>query len=184
MTLRHSRRLGTVGKLLIDSLSNASVRRGERGFTLIELIMTIVLVGIIGGIIGALLLGGTQAFVAEDTKASLTTQGRLAVERMVRDIRLVRSRTAGDIPTMTAATLNFIDTSGNAIAYTSGGGSITRNGVVLAAAPTANLAFSYFQQDGTPAASAAQVWVIQVDLTFGGTNDSQDFRVRIHPRNF
>lgn len=146
--------------------------------------MTIVLVAIIGGIIGALLLGGTQAFVSQDMKASITTQGRLAVERMVRDIRLIRSRTPVDITTMTAATLTFVDTSGNIVTYTSGGGAVTRNGVALASPNATALTFSYFQQNGAVAAAAAQVWVIQVDLTFAGTNDSQDFRVRVHPRNF
>lgn len=146
--------------------------------------MTIVLLAIIGGIVGALLLGGTQAFVAQDTRASITTQGRLAVERIVRDVRLIRSRTAADIPTMTAATLSFVDTSGNAIVYTSGAGAVTRNGVALASPNATALTFSYFQQNGAVAAAAAQVWVIQVDLTFAGTNDSQDFRVRVHPRNF
>lgn len=162
----------------------SSAPRGERGFTLIELIMAIVLVGVVAGIIGMVLLGGMQAFVAQDTKASITTQGRLAVERMVRDIRLIRSRTAADIPTMTGATLSFVDTSGNSVVYTSGGGAVTRNGVALASPNATALTFSYFQQSGAVAASATQVWVIEVNLTFAGTNDSQDFRVRVHPRNF
>lgn len=156
----------------------------ERGSTLVELIITIVVVGIIAGIIGMLLLQGVQAFMAQDTKASITTQGRLAVERMARDIRTIRSRTAADIPSMTATTLSFVDTSGVAIVYTSGAGSVTRNGVALASPNATGLTFTYLKQDSTPALVATDVWVIQVDLTFAGTNESQDFRVRVHPRNF
>jgi hypothetical protein len=151
---------------------------------LIELIITIVVVGLIAGVIGMLMLQGMRAFTAQDTKATITTQGRLAIERIARDLRLARSRTPADIPVMGAAALTFVDTSGATIAYASGGGTITRNGVALASAPTATLAFSYFRQDGTGAGSADQVWTIQVDLTFTGTNESQDFRVRVHPRNF
>jgi hypothetical protein len=103
---------------------------------------------------------------------------------MARDIRTIRSRTAADIPILTAATLSFVDTAGNAIVYTSGGGTVTRNGTALASPNATALSFSYFQQNGAVAASAAQVWVIQIDLTFAGTDESQDFRVRVHPRNF
>jgi type II secretory pathway pseudopilin PulG len=159
-------------------------RNRERGSTLVELIITIIVVGIIAGIISVLMLQGVRAFTAQDTKASITTQGRFAVERMARDIRTIRSRTAADIPILTAATLSFVDTAGNAIVYTSGGGTVTRNGTALASPNATALSFSYFQQNGAVAASAAQVWVIQIDLTFAGTDESQDFRVRVHPRNF
>jgi Tfp pilus assembly protein PilW len=159
-------------------------RNREHGSTLIELIITIVVVGLIAAVIGMLMLQGMRAFTAQDTKATMTTQGRLAIERIARDLRLARSRSATDIPVMGAAALTFVDTSGTTIAYAAGAGSITRNGTVLASAPTATLAFSYFQQDGSGAVSADQVWTIQVDMTFTGSNESQGFRVRVHPRNF
>ena len=159
-------------------------RRRDAGFTLIELIITIVLVGIIAGIGALVVLQGVNAFLAEDIRADLTTDGRLAIERMAREIRTIRSRTAADIPTKVAGTLSFVDLDGNPITYTSGGGSVTRNGTTLASATTAALGFLYFQQDGTPAGSAAQVWVIQVDLTLTTGGESQAFRIRAHPRNF
>jgi hypothetical protein len=46
------------------------------------------------------------------------------------------------------------------------------------------LGFSYFQQSGTPAVTAAQVWVIQVDLTLTMGGETQAFRIRMHPRSF
>ncbi|MFZ5861702.1 MAG: prepilin-type N-terminal cleavage/methylation domain-containing protein [Nitrospirota bacterium] len=158
--------------------------RGQSGVTLIELVITIVIVGIIAATTSLLLLTGVQEYVAQDARATLTTQGRLSLERMAREIRLIRSRTATDIPTMTATTLSFVDISGNAVTYTAGGGSVTRNGAMLASSGSAVLTFSYVQQDGTPAATAAQVWVIQMDLTFATGNETQSFRVRVHPRNF
>jgi type II secretory pathway pseudopilin PulG len=152
--------------------------------TLIELVITIVIVGIIAATTALLLLTGVTEYVAQDARSSITSQGRLGIERMARDIRLIRSRTAADIPTMTAAALSFVDISGNAVAYASGAGSVTRNGVVLASSSSATLTFSYLQQNGTPAGSAAQVWVIQVGLTFAAGTESQSFRVSVHPRNF
>jgi prepilin-type N-terminal cleavage/methylation domain-containing protein len=158
--------------------------RREAGFTLIELIVTIVVMGIISGVAALLILQGLNAFIAEDVRASLTNDGRLAIERMAREIRTIRSRTAADIPTMLGGTLSFVDLDGNPITYTSGGGTVTRNGTPLASATTAALGFLYFQQDGTPAGSADQVWVIQVDLTLTTGGESQAFRIRAHPRNF
>jgi hypothetical protein len=148
------------------------------------LVITIVIVGVIAATTALLLLAGVREYVAQDARATITSQGRLGIERMAREIRLIRSRTAADIPIMTAATLSFVDISGNAVVYTSGAGSVTRNGVGLAAAGNVTLTFSYFQQNGTPAATAAQVWVIQLDLAFATGGETQNFRVRVHPRNF
>lgn len=160
--------------------------KGQRGFTLIELVLTIVLIGIVSGMGATLLHQGVNAFISEDARANLTDEGRLATERMVREIRMGRGRTAADLPgCCSAATLNFYDIGGNQIIYTRAGATITRNGIVLASADAATLTFSYYQQDGaTAAASAAQVWTIQIDLSLTRGVETQAFRVRVHPRNF
>jgi Tfp pilus assembly protein PilW len=146
------------------------------------MILAMILAGIIAGVIGLVGLQGTRSFVSADARSDLTNQGRLAIERMAREIRTVRSR--ADVTVMTPAALSFVDTNGTAIAFASGGGVVTRNGVPLAAAPTATLTFTYFQPNGAVAASSATLWSIQVDLTFTKGQEQQAFRVRAHPRNF
>ncbi|WDT77127.1 MAG: type II secretion system protein [Candidatus Manganitrophus sp.] len=160
----------------------------RRGFTLVELILTIVLVGIIAGMASVFLRQGLNAFIAEDARADITSQGRLAIERMAREIRMIRSRTAADLPgccTNPSTSLNFFDISGSNIVYALAGNTVTRNGIVLAqGSPTIALDFRHYQQDGTTlATTAAQVWSIQVDLTVTKNGESQAFRVRVHPRN-
>lgn len=157
----------------------------QRGFTLVELVLTVVLVGIVAGMASVFLRQGLNAFIAEDARADITNQAGLAVERMAREIRTLRSRTAADIPgCCSAATLSFVDLSGNNIVYTAAGNTITRNGTALATGGAVALTFSYFQQDGvTPATLATQVWSIQVDLTITKSGESQVYRVRVHPRN-
>ena len=157
-----------------------------KGFTLVELVLTIVLVGIIAGMASVFLRQGLSAFVAEDARADITNQGRLAIERMAREIRTIRSRTAADLPgCCNATTLSFVDQTGNAITYTTAAGTtITRNGTALAAGSAVTLNFAYYQQDGvTPAAAAAQVWSIQVSLTVAKSGEQHAYRVRVHPRN-
>ncbi|MDC4204047.1 MAG: type II secretion system protein [Candidatus Manganitrophus sp.] len=160
----------------------------QQGFTLVELVLTIILVGIIAGMASVFLRQGLNAFVAEDARADITNQGRLAMERMAREIRVIRSRTAADLPgccTNPSTSLNFFDTSGSNIVYAVAGNTVTRNGTALAAGSPILLNFRYYQQDGTTlATTAAQVWSIQIDLTVTRNGESQAYRVRVHPRNF
>lgn len=161
--------------------------RGEAGFTLVELVLVIVLLGIVSAVAAVPLMEGARIFTSGEVRADLNNQGRLAVERMAREIRMARSRTAADLPgCCNAGTLSFVDLNGSAIAYTTAAGNtITRNGTALAAGDTVVLNFSYFQQDGsTPATLATQVWSIQIDLTVTKSGESQAYRVRVHPRNF
>jgi len=164
--------------------ASPSANRGTAGFTLVEVVLTLVLVGIIAVIAGLLMQQGVVTYLAQENETNLAGQGRLGIERIAREVRSIRSNTAADLPTMTATMLNFVDLGGNAVTYTASGGTVTRNGVVLTSATTSTLGFSYLKRDGTTATSATQVWVIQVDLVLTLNNESQTYRIRVHPRNF
>ncbi|MBI3607709.1 MAG: prepilin-type N-terminal cleavage/methylation domain-containing protein [Nitrospirae bacterium] len=158
--------------------------RRQAGFTFIELVITIVLVGIISTIGSLLIMQGTKEYIAQDVRAGLANQGRLGIERMAREIRAIRSRTAADIPVWGAGTLQFTDVTGAAITYTVGAGALTRNGTVLAS-DVSGLAFSYLQNDGVTAATAAtNIWIIQINLTVTRSGETQTLRIRVHPRSF
>lgn len=158
--------------------------RRQTGFTLIELVITIVLVGIIASIGSLLIMQGTKEYIAQDVRAGLATQGRLGIERMAREVRTIRSRTLADIPVWGAGTLQFTDLTGTSVTYTVGAGTLTRNGTALASDVSA-LAMSYFQSDGVTAATAAtNIWIIQITLTVTRSGESQTLRLRVHPRSF
>jgi len=59
----------------------------NRGYTLIETIMVIVILGIIGGITFQVVAAGVEAFKKTSDRKELYDQGRLAMERMVRELR-------------------------------------------------------------------------------------------------
>ena len=161
----------------------------ERGFTLIELIMVIVITSIIASIAAMLILQGVKSYQKEVSYSDIHNQGRLAIERMAREIRMIRSATAADISTMTATDLQFNDVNGNTnILFQRSGASapysVVRNGQVLAN-NIQSISFSYYQQDGTTVAgAAAQVWFIQIDLTTVNAGETLTMRLRVHPRNF
>jgi prepilin-type N-terminal cleavage/methylation domain-containing protein len=61
--------------------------RGQNGYTLIEIIMVIVILGVIGGFTFQMVGAGVQAFKKSSARKDLYDQGRLALERVVRELR-------------------------------------------------------------------------------------------------
>ena len=59
----------------------------NHGYTLIELVMVIVILGVISGFTFQMLGAGVQAFKKSSARKDLSDQGRLALERMVRELR-------------------------------------------------------------------------------------------------
>jgi len=64
-----------------------SATKKYQGFTLIEMITVIVLLGIIAGILTPFISSALQAYVATKARANLVAKGRLAIERIVREVR-------------------------------------------------------------------------------------------------
>jgi len=62
--------------------------RRPRGFTLVELVTVIVLLGVIAGILTPFIAKAMQAYVASEARAALVAKGRLALERLAREVRL------------------------------------------------------------------------------------------------
>src|SRR6266508_4282581 len=81
--LRHAR----------DGERSRTIRNPQsNGFTLIEIIITIVVTSIIAGLSAVIILQGVRSYSDEDTRSDLHYQTRLAVERMAREIRMVNSQ--------------------------------------------------------------------------------------------
>lgn len=59
----------------------------RKGFTLIELIMVIVLLGVMAGILTPFILKAMQAYSASKARAELVSKGRVAMERLAREVR-------------------------------------------------------------------------------------------------
>jgi len=160
----------------------------SKGFTLIEVVIVIVLIAIIAGIAALIILQGVRGYAAEDQRSSLHYQSRLAMERMTREIRLARSRTAADVPVMTASNFQYINLQGSQMGFRLNGNSIERtedNGATWQ--PLANgvisLTFRYLQQDGATTATAATLWFVAIDLTVQQGTESLAMHTQVHPRN-
>ncbi|MDP2683407.1 MAG: prepilin-type N-terminal cleavage/methylation domain-containing protein [Deltaproteobacteria bacterium] len=89
--------------------------QNHKGFTLIEMIMVIMLIGIIAAAIAVPLSQGVKGWFQATSREGITQSGRIAIERMAREIRNM-ARTAANNPcilTATATSFSFSDSSGN-----------------------------------------------------------------------
>lgn len=171
------------------------------GFTLIEVIMAIVVMAIISVGVGSLLYQGTRSFEMMDTRRDLTGQGKLAMERMTREIRLARCVSAGgactpsatEITAMTATEIRFVkqDYEGRGFRYDATAqtlylrqGSTATDPEDILARNVSAFSFGYFKSNGTTATLPAQVWRVTAQMTLSSGNESIDFKASIYPRHF
>lgn len=168
-------------------------RRMSSGFTAIEMVMAIVLIGILAAASLPVIFSGVRTY--QDTTVSLVTLSKLryATERMAREIREIRRNTVTpsnyDISTWTAGTLAFVKRDGTTVTITAAAPNVTLGYSAPAVTSTltdqvSSLTFNYYQIDGTTAAtSIANMAFVQISLTL--IQDGAPFtqRTRVALRN-
>lgn len=152
-----------------------------KGFTLIEIILAIVIVGIIAIAITASFLPTMKVSLSVDTRKDALQGGRVAMERMLREIREARSISAG----FTATSLTFVNAANSTITYSWSGtpsAPLQRNGSDLTCCVEAML-LTYLKKDGTTTANPSEVWRIQADLQVKVGSETVELRSEVNPRN-
>ena len=89
--------------------------RKHAGFTLIELVMVIVILGILAAISSVILSQGFNAYFTGKNVTDASWQGVSALEHVARDLRAIRS--PSDMTTATATQFVFTNISGTSITY-------------------------------------------------------------------
>jgi prepilin-type N-terminal cleavage/methylation domain-containing protein len=168
-------------------------RSQDAGFTLVEIIITIVIVGILAGIAAMIILQGARAYSDEQSRSDVHYQARLAVERMAREIRTIRQPTAlgttiiGTITGNPTNSLIFIDINGTAITYALTGTVLNRTvgGVPSALAQgVTTLQFQHYTSAGVLTTAPASVWFIEINVIDTQGTETLQIRTRVHPMNF
>jgi len=182
----------------IRSSSVDARRRRRDGFTLIEMLTVIIILGVVAAVGARLMSGMFQSYFAARDITSSDAQARVAFERMTRELRQIRSATATDLDVASAAQIRFIDMDGNGVCFyrdaatnrlmRSADGPATACGATSArplADFVAGLFFTYYLNDGRTTTSApASVYYVTVHVDVQDNNVSDTLRATIHPRNF
>jgi prepilin-type N-terminal cleavage/methylation domain-containing protein len=162
----------------------------SHGFTLIEIVITIVITAIFASLAANIIMSGVKSYSAEESRSNVHYQTRMAVERMAREIRTIRSATVADIGTMTTTTLLYTNISGSQMGFRLNAGNIERtenngtNWYTLATNITSPTIFTYFDNTGTSTANQTALWLVQIQATATQNTESITMSARVHPMNF
>ncbi|MGA7801365.1 MAG: prepilin-type N-terminal cleavage/methylation domain-containing protein [Gammaproteobacteria bacterium] len=161
-----------------------------RGFTLIELIITLMVVGILAAAGASALTGGAVAFNTTTDSIDTLSKLRMAVQRMSREIREIKRNTGGyAITTMQPSALAFTKADGTQVTIQASGSqaSLTYStvpGTYTLCDQLGSLTFKYYQADDAKAAtSASNVAFISVELVLGSGSGSYAQRTQVALRN-
>src|SRR5687768_378727 len=102
----------------------------EGGFTLIELVMTMTIMGMISIMVGRMVISGVNLFNTAQSVSAMDWHATLALDMLKNDIHQIRS--ADDIGTVALTEFSFVNQAGNTIQYRLSGASLLRNNITLA----------------------------------------------------
>jgi prepilin-type N-terminal cleavage/methylation domain-containing protein len=162
-----------------------------RGFTLIELIIVILIIGIIGGIVGFILLGTVDAWTFKFNRSDLLWDGRLAVNRMVRELREIKNLTS--VTTAGPSELRFVNVDDADITYSLTGIDLDRTEAGTAnvlAEDISDLTFTYLDSIGNTipapvvAPGTTDIRRIRIKLTLTKNGENVYLQSECMPRNF
>ncbi len=159
----------------------------NNGFTLIEYIIVIVVMGVISSVLAVVVLGGVRAFNAVVVQEELIAGAETTLEILSREIR----NSSGPAGVFSAGSeiFSFKDVHGKDISYYSGGGFIMRNGAKAAGNP-GRVEFIYLDARGetlqTPVAPEYlnNIKLIQIELLLSSGERNVKLSSLVRPRNF
>lgn len=165
----------------------------QNGFSMIEMIVSLVMLSVLGATAGYGLTGGVQAFSSNTDVLQALGKLRYASERMAREVREIRRDTVDpakyDISAMTATTLSFTRDNGTAVTIADNPPLLTLAYGVPAGNQTltdevGSMSFAYFQDDGSSVAtSSADVAFIEFNLELFRAGKRYPQRTRVALRN-
>lgn len=157
----------------------------QRGFTLVELIVVIVVLGIVASMGAMVLRDGILGYLSGRESTSADWQGRLALERITRELRNVAAPNYSNIAATSCGTSTFAfsDIDAAPISYTQSTSTLLRNGQPIAD-NVSGLRFYCLQNDGqTYTTTPSAVYYVGVSMIVSTANASTTYRSMVRPRN-
>jgi prepilin-type N-terminal cleavage/methylation domain-containing protein len=137
----------------------------RRGFTLIEAIVTVVLVGIIFWVFAFYIRENFDAWKFTVGQKDMTLSSRVAINRVVRELRRMKKNT--HIYTHASQEVSFKDVHNNIVTFKQSGSDLLRNSQVLLEnlKDPGGLTFIYLDKDGNETAAVDDMRTVRCQLT-------------------
>lgn len=180
------------------------MRRTE-GFSMVELVLVIVILGILVAFVGPVLYNAMRSYAGIQVGAQTNAKVRYAMERISREMRDIRRQATNsaylDIPGMSASSIVFFQSGGSRVVLNAAGGVVnleylpaggsTLSGMLLDQVQPGSFALSYFQQNNalastitaSPSTTTQQVSFVQVSMSIVDGTNTFPARLRIDLRN-
>ncbi|MBU0574033.1 MAG: type II secretion system GspH family protein [Candidatus Margulisbacteria bacterium] len=136
----------------------------KKGYTLIESIIVIVVLSAAVFAIGTFLFKLTDSWATVRNKNNIASASRLAMNRMVREIRRVNK--PSQIITFTATEFRFVDVGSGTVRFYQSGTDLYRDSDILASNLNSSdgLSFTYLDQNGAVTATKQDIKTIRISL--------------------
>jgi prepilin-type N-terminal cleavage/methylation domain-containing protein len=163
----------------------------KRGFTLIEIIIVITILGIIAGVVGFILLSTIDAWTFKFNRFELLSDGRLAMNRMLREIREIKDLTS--VTTASSSQFRFTNVNDVDVTYSLSSTNLNRteDGTAnVLAGNVSSITFTYYDANGdvisipTVSPGTTDIRRVRINLTFTKAGENVYLQSESVPRNF
>jgi prepilin-type N-terminal cleavage/methylation domain-containing protein len=143
----------------------------KRGFTLIEAIMVVVLIGIIASLFAFYISEAVDSWGFLTGQKKLAATSRAALYKIVREIKRVDR--VGSIVTFASREVSFIDVDGQSVTYSQEGTSLLRNSDILLGnlEDPGGLTFFYLDENGNETSTREAIRAVRVHLSLEGNEN-------------
>jgi len=141
-------------------------RNKKHAYTLIELVISIAVAGIIAGVFAIVINAGMDTWFFVKGQRRLTMQTRGVMQRMVREIKRTKDNSDSSILNFTSTRYRFKDVDNTTIDYQQDGTDLERDGLGLLKnlANPDGLNFVYLDAAGVAAAHAEDIRAVQITI--------------------
>lgn len=150
----------------------------KRGFTLVEFVLAIAMIGILGAVLGPGLGRAIRGYNIVQARRATLAQARAAIDRIVHEIRLIQGANA-ILNISSSSSFQFEYPNNNAITYSLSGGNLMRNSDILADnVPSLN--FQYFRGSGATTTTPSQVRRVRIQFAINAPNSQGGLTLATH----
>ena len=133
----------------------------NRGFTLVELILSIVIISAIFVVMAQILITGLDSYRLVVNRREALQGARLAVNMMEGELQPVADP-ATDISAISSTSIQFTNANSQSVTYSISGSDLLRNSKILASNLGSASGFSYYTNGGSTTTDPAQVYRIDI----------------------